>query len=163
MHRGLMAFTATSAAFPSIRLPAFAPTPQQSRSGANLRVKRGTGGLLCVLFGAVLTASQVAVIPAHADEQQLQRQIDAMKRQLEAMQRELAQTRKQSAQPRACRSRAFLPGLTAFTSRWPARLSRLTEHGASITRFQTARAIRRSQIRASRCRIRRFGASGSFG
>jgi len=101
MHRGLMAFTATSAAFPSIRLPAFAPTPQQSRSGGNLRVKRGTGGLLCVLFGAVLTASQVAVIPAHADEQQLQRQIDAMKRQLEAMQRELAQTRKQSAQPRA--------------------------------------------------------------
>jgi len=53
MYRGLMAFTASSAAFP---LPAFAPTPQQSRSGANLRVKRGTGGLLCVLFGAVLTA-----------------------------------------------------------------------------------------------------------
>jgi hypothetical protein len=101
MHRGLMAFTATSAAFPSIRLSAFARTPQQGRSGANLRVKRGTGGLLCVLFAAVLTTSQVAVVPAHADEQQLQRQIDAMKRQLEAMQRELALTRKQSAQPRA--------------------------------------------------------------
>jgi hypothetical protein len=51
-----------------------------------------------MLFGAVLGAFQVAIVPAHADEAQLQRQIDAMKRQLEAMQRELAQTRKQLAQ-----------------------------------------------------------------
>jgi hypothetical protein len=54
-----------------------------------------------LLLGTLLGAPQVAVVPAHADEAQLQRQIDAMKRQLEAMQRELAQTRKQSAQPRA--------------------------------------------------------------
>jgi hypothetical protein len=49
-----------------------------------------------LLLGLVIAASQV--VPAHADEEQLQRQIDAMKRQLDAMQRELAQSRRQSAQ-----------------------------------------------------------------
>jgi hypothetical protein len=101
MKCGPMASTAISPVLPSIHRSTFTLTAKQRRSGANLRVKRGIGGLLCVLFGAVLAASQVAVVPAYADEQQLQRQIDAMKRQLEAMQRELAQTRKQSVQQRA--------------------------------------------------------------
>ena len=52
-----------------------------------------------VLAGTVLGASHLMATSAYADEEQLQRQINAMKRQLEAMQRELAQTRKQSAQP----------------------------------------------------------------
>jgi hypothetical protein len=95
MNRGPMASTAISGARLSTRPSALSPTPQQARR-ANLT--RGIGGLL---FGAVLGASQLAVIPARADEEQLQRQIDAMKRQLDAMQRELVQTKKQSAQQRA--------------------------------------------------------------
>ena len=95
MNRGPMASTAISGASLSTRPSALSPTPQQGRR-ANLT--RGIGGLL---FGAVLGASQLAVIPARADEEQLQRQIDAMKRQLDAMQRELVQTKKQSAQQRA--------------------------------------------------------------
>src|ERR1700739_2829546 len=101
MKCGPMASTAISPVLPSIHRSTFTLPAKQRRSGANRRVKGGIGGLLCVLFGAVLAASQVAVVPAYADEQQLQRQIDAMKRQLEAMQRELAQTRKQSVQQRA--------------------------------------------------------------
>jgi hypothetical protein len=52
------------------------------------------------LAGAVLGASHLMAVPAHADEEQLQRQINAIKRQLDAMQQELAQSRKQSAQRR---------------------------------------------------------------
>jgi hypothetical protein len=95
MNRGLMASTAISVVWFSIRRTLLTPTPQQSR---RVNLKRGIGGLL---FGAVLGASQLAVIPAVADEEQLQRQITAMKRQLDAMQRELAQTKKQSAQQQA--------------------------------------------------------------
>ena len=55
-----------------------------------------------LLFGALLGASQFAILPAYADEVQLQRQIDVMQRQLEKMQHELAQSKKQpSAAPRA--------------------------------------------------------------
>jgi hypothetical protein len=93
MNRGLMASTAISVVGFSIRRSARAPIPLQSRW-----LKRGIGGLL---VGAVLGASHLAVVPAHADEEQMQRQIDAMKRQLDAMQRELAQAKKQSAQQRA--------------------------------------------------------------
>jgi hypothetical protein len=78
----------------SIRPSAFPRNPQQKRRRVRPRLRLSIGGLL---FGAVLGASQVTSGPAYADEEQLQRQIDAMKRQLEAMQRELAQTRKQSA------------------------------------------------------------------
>jgi hypothetical protein len=53
----------------------------------------------CVLLaGTVLGAFPLLATPAHADEEQLQRQINAMKRQLDAMQKELAQSRRQSAQ-----------------------------------------------------------------
>ena len=55
------------------------------------------GMLRVFLAGTVLGASQLIVASAHADEEQLQRQINAMKRQLDAMQKELAQSRKQSA------------------------------------------------------------------
>jgi hypothetical protein len=95
MNRGPMVSTALSVAGLSIRPSALAHSAQRRRR-ANL--KRGIGGLL---FGAVLGASQVAVAPAYADEEQMQRQIDAMKRQLDAMQRELAQAKKQSAQQQA--------------------------------------------------------------
>src|SRR5271156_4314192 len=71
-----------------------ARSSEQKRRG-NLNVKRGVGGLL---LGAMLSASQLAIVPAHADEAQMQRQIDAMQRQLVAMQRELAQSKKQSAE-----------------------------------------------------------------
>ena len=59
------------------------------------------GKLRVFLAGTVLGSSQLMIAPAHADEEQLQRQIDAMKRQLDAMQKELAQSRKQSAQRQA--------------------------------------------------------------
>src|SRR5215467_7181700 len=98
MYRVPMASTTISLARLSTRLLAFAHDPQQTRRKLNPRFKQGIGALL---LGALLGASQVVVVPAYADEEQLQRQIDAMKRQLEAMQRELAQTRKQSAQQRA--------------------------------------------------------------
>jgi hypothetical protein len=91
MNRGPMASTAISVAWLSIRPSALTPCPQQRR---RVHLKRGIGGLL---FGAVLGASQAAVVPAYADEEQLQRQIDMMKRQLDAMQRELAQSKKQQA------------------------------------------------------------------
>jgi hypothetical protein len=97
MNRGLVP-TAIPLAWFSIRPSAFLPHPQPKRRRAGPRLKRSIGSLL---FGAVLGASQVAAVPAYADEEQLQRQIDVMKKQLEAMQRELAQTRKQSAQQRA--------------------------------------------------------------
>jgi hypothetical protein len=58
------------------------------------------GMLRVFLAGTVLGVSQLIFVPAHADEEQLQRQITAMKRQLDAMQKELAQSRKQSAAPR---------------------------------------------------------------
>jgi hypothetical protein len=54
------------------------------------------GMLRVFLAGTVLGVSQLIFVPAHADEEQLQRQITAMKRQLDAMQKELAQSRKQS-------------------------------------------------------------------
>jgi hypothetical protein len=92
MNRGPVTSTAISLAGFSISPSTPALFPQQKRRGYNPKLKLGIGGLL---FGAVLGASQVAVVPAHADEEQLQRQIDAMKRQLEAMQRELAQSKKQ--------------------------------------------------------------------
>ncbi len=53
-----------------------------------------------LLAGTIIGASYLMVAPAHADEEQLQRQINAMKQQLDAMQRELAHAKKQSAQPR---------------------------------------------------------------
>jgi hypothetical protein len=71
---------------------------QQKEKGSDLKARRALGGLL---FGALLGATPVMVVPARADEEQLQRQIDVMKRQLEAMQRELAQSKKQSTQQRA--------------------------------------------------------------
>ena len=95
MNRGPMTSTAISLAWFSIRSSA---SPQKCRRPAGSGLTRGIGGLL---FGALLGASQVMAVPAYADEEQMQRQIDAMKKQLEAMQRELAQTRKQSAQQRA--------------------------------------------------------------
>lgn len=66
-----------------------------------MKVNKPFGGLL---LGALLGASQIAIQPAYADEEQMQRQIDAMKRQLEKMQRELAESKKQSkkqSQPQA--------------------------------------------------------------
>jgi hypothetical protein len=95
MNRGPMTSTAISFAGTPIFPSTFA---RQARRGPDPRLGRGIGGLL---FAAVLGASQLSAVPAYADEEQLQRQIDAMKRQLEAMQRELAQSRKQSAQQRA--------------------------------------------------------------
>jgi hypothetical protein len=56
---------------------------------------------LLLVAGTALGVSPLLAAPAHADEEQLQRQINAMKRQLDAMQRELAQSRKQSAQRQA--------------------------------------------------------------
>ena len=96
MNRGLM--TAMALARYSIRPTALSHNPQLDAQGPSPKLKLTIGGLL---FGAVLGSFQLEVVPAYADEEQLQRQIDAMKRQLEAMQRELAQTRKQSAQQRA--------------------------------------------------------------
>ena len=95
MNRGPMASTAISVVWLSNRSSTLAPSPRQRRR-VNLTPR--IGGLL---FGAALAASQLAVVPAYADEEQMQRQIDAMKRQLDAMQRELAQAKKQSAQQRA--------------------------------------------------------------
>ncbi len=57
--------------------------------------------LSCFLFSSALAASCLAIAPARADEEQLQRQITAMKAQLDAMQRELAQTKKQAMRPQA--------------------------------------------------------------
>ena len=51
-----------------------------------------------LLAGSMFGASYLLTMPARADEEQLQRQIDAMKHQLEAMQRELAHSKKQTAQ-----------------------------------------------------------------
>ena len=79
MNGSPMASAAISFAWLSSRPSALASSPQQKGRGVDLKVKRGIGGLL---FGAVLGASQVAVVPAYADKEQLQRQIDAMKRQL---------------------------------------------------------------------------------
>jgi hypothetical protein len=93
MYCGPMPSTAISLA--STHPSPLAPTPQQRR---HPNVKRAIGGLL---FGALLGASQIAIVPAYADEEQLQRQIDAMKRQLESMQRELAQSKRQSVQQRS--------------------------------------------------------------
>ena len=79
MNGSPMASAAISLAWLSIRPSALARSPRQKRRGVDLKFKRGIGGLL---FGALLGASQVAVVPAYADKEQLQRQIDAMKRQL---------------------------------------------------------------------------------
>src|ERR1700722_19237776 len=59
------------------------------------------GKLRVFLAGTVLGSSQLMIAPAHADEEQLEGQIDAMKRQVDPMQKELAQSRKQSAQRQA--------------------------------------------------------------
>src|SRR6516164_892942 len=98
MNRGPTASTAISLAWLSTRSSLFARYQQRKRRRVSPGLRRSIGGLL---FGAILGASQLTAIPAYADEEQLQRQIDAMKRQLEAMQRELTQTKKQSAQQRA--------------------------------------------------------------
>jgi len=82
-----------SLAWLSMRPSVLTRSLQPKRRGVDLKIKRRIGGLL---LGLVIAAFQV--VPAHADEEQLQRQIDAMKRQLDAMQRELAQSRRQSAQ-----------------------------------------------------------------
>jgi len=116
MNRGPIASTAISCAGLSIRPFSFARNPHHDRRGVDPKVKRGIAGLL---FGVVLGASQVAIVPAYADEEQLQRQIDAMKRQLEVMQRELAQSRKQSAQQRAgaAPQQASVPPAQVVTAR----------------------------------------------
>jgi hypothetical protein len=88
---------AISIAWLAIRSLALACNPQKTSRRVNLTLKQRISGLLAV---AVLGASQVTAVPAYADEEQLQRQIDVMKRQLEAMQRELSQTKKQAAQQR---------------------------------------------------------------
>src|SRR6516165_6561030 len=98
MECSLMASTAISfALFPALSSTLTRPS-QRERRKTDLKIKQGIGRLL---FGAVLGASHIAAVPAYADEERLQRQIDAMKRQLEAMQRELAQSKKQSAQQRS--------------------------------------------------------------
>jgi hypothetical protein len=53
-------------------------------------------GFRVFLAATALGAVPVLAAPAHADEEQLQRQINAMKQQLEAMQRELANSKKQA-------------------------------------------------------------------
>ena len=61
-----------------------------------------------LLAGSMFGASYLLTMPARADEEQLQRQIDAMKHQLEAMQRELAHSKKKrpNGQPAAHRRRS---------------------------------------------------------
>src|ERR1700742_4076649 len=90
MNNGPMASAIISRARLLARIPARLPFP-----------KAKPAIVTAALFGAVLATSQAAVVPAHADEEQLQRQIDLMKRQLDAMQRELKESKKQSAQTRA--------------------------------------------------------------
>jgi gas vesicle protein len=116
MKRGLMASSAISVAWLSIRPSALPTSPQQKERGVHLKFKRVIGGLL---IGAVLGSSQVLVVPAYADEAQLQRQLDAMQRQMEAMQQELAETKKQLAQPRtvAVRQRASSAPTQVVTAR----------------------------------------------
>ena len=75
-----------------------------------MKAKKPFGALL---FAALLGASQIAVVPAYADEEQMQRQIDAMKRQLEKMQQELARSKRQ---PRAAAAPAAATG-QAVTAR----------------------------------------------
>ena len=96
MNCAPMASAAISSTPLSIRVSRVACSAEPGRRGPLVK-----GGIAGLLLAAMLGASQLAITPAYADEQQLQRQIDAMKRQLETMQRELAQTRKQSAQQRA--------------------------------------------------------------
>jgi hypothetical protein len=114
MNRGPIASTAFSFAQLSIRPFSFTRNPHHDKREVDPKVKRGIGGLL---FGAVLGASQVAVVPTYADEAQLQRQIDAMKQQLEAMQRELAQSRKQSARIGAAPHQASATPAQVVTAR----------------------------------------------
>lgn len=97
MKRGPIASAPISLTILSVRPSALTRSRQMGRDVA-FKAKLAIGGLL---FGMMLGASPFAVVPAHADEEQLQRQINAMKRQLDAMQRELAQSKKQSAQQRA--------------------------------------------------------------
>ena len=65
------------------------------------------------LAGSVLGAPLLLAASAHADEEQLQKQINAMKRQLDAMQKELVQSRKQSALQRG----VFTPAPQAVVAR----------------------------------------------
>ena len=65
-----------SLAWLSMRPSVLTRSLQPKRRGVDLKIKRRIGGLL---LGLVIAAFQV--VPAHADEEQLQRQIDAMKRQ----------------------------------------------------------------------------------
>ena len=97
MKRGPIASAPISLTILSVRPSALTRSRQMGRDVA-FKAKLAIGGLL---FGMMLGASPFTVVPAHADEEQLQRQINAMKRQLDAMQRELAQSKKQSAQQRA--------------------------------------------------------------
>lgn len=69
--------------------------PSQKKGGGGRKIRQGFGGLLA---GALLGASPLAVLPAHADEAQLQHQIDVMQKQLAKMQRELA-AKKQAPAP----------------------------------------------------------------
>ncbi len=70
--------------------------PSQREGGGGRKFRQGLGGLLA---GALLGASPLAILPAHADEAQLQHQIDVMQKQLAKMQRELAE-KKQAPAPR---------------------------------------------------------------
>lgn len=60
--------------------------------------------LRVLLFGTALGTSFFSLVPARADEEQLQRQITAMQHQLDVMKRELAQTKKQQSGPRQASS-----------------------------------------------------------
>lgn len=64
------------------------------------------GRLALLLAGTVLGATYLMAAPARADEEQLQKQISAMKAQLDAMQRELAQTKKQAMKQQAAPQQA---------------------------------------------------------
>jgi hypothetical protein len=71
------------------------PPPTDGFEGSDMSLERKFRVLLAA---TALGAFPLLAAPAHADEAQLQQQINAMKRQLDAMQQELAKSRKQSAQ-----------------------------------------------------------------
>jgi hypothetical protein len=104
LKRGLMACADTSVTCLPVRL---------SRGrGIDPKIKK----IGPILFGALIGASQLAAIPAYADEAQLQQQINVMKRQLEKMERELVQAKKQPPAP-APRVAAAPAGAAVVTAR----------------------------------------------
>ncbi|MDE2473234.1 MAG: hypothetical protein KGL35_32145 [Bradyrhizobium sp.] len=87
MKRRLSARTESSIARRSVR---------EEKKGGDRKIGQRFGSLI---VGAALGASPLMVARAHADEQQLQLQINAMKRQLEKMEHKLAE-KKQAPAPR---------------------------------------------------------------